>query len=308
MTDTEETITAREVLDGEWVNCWEALEIADQSLRRHAIQTPLPAGQILARMAATGYLPTISNDVNHSAPLPPDHVPHDELTEQQCDERHQAAMEEEQRKAEGKGKWQLVPITLWGSVFGFSGFEDRLVHFSGPDFKNSSIIAVYTKERLAHGAPLWEVGNDPGFHLEMARNILVYRDGLYAVDRYAAGRPDEGDKYSYNDLDLSRLKLPDVLPLQDRLSRLARHLDSEQSSGTSRGRPGGRNGEPIAALTIMLMGLDDRTLASYTADAAGAELQGYYAALGSPARSIDNCRKDAAGVLRQVKGARSITR
>jgi hypothetical protein len=193
-------------------------------------------------------------------------------------------------------------------MFGFSAVEGRRVHYVEPSFKGSSIVAVFTQEAFERNAPLWEVMSDPGYYMVMARNILVYKDGLYAVDRFAQGWPDEDDKYSYNNLDLSQLRLPDVLPLALVAKRLAPAAESiDQTNCNSRGRPGGKNGEPIAALTIKLMGSDEPTLASYTAEAAGAELQSFYATLGTPARGTENCRKDAAGVLRQVRGARGVS-
>jgi hypothetical protein len=195
-------------------------------------------------------------------------------------------------------------------MFDFCPVEGRRIHHVLPSFQKSSIVVVYTENEHSRFAPVWEVMSDPGYYMVMARNILVYKDGLYTFPRYAAGWPDDDDKYNYNNLDLSRLQLPTTLPLAEMKKRWCPpepESVEQPCNGNSRGRPGGKNGEPIAALTIKLMQTDESTLASYTAEAAGTELQGIYTMLGSPARGIENCRKDAAGVLRQVRGARKLS-
>ena len=299
-----EDLTPREVLDGDWVDCWEALKIADERLKDEAVYVTESTGQLLARMAASGYLPTISNEVSHTQPIPegePDVMAMTEAEQDEHFERKAKEVEEERKKA----KWQLVDPALWGSVFGYCSFENKRVHLSQPSFRKSSIIATYTVKKYERREPLWIVMNDPGFHLLMARNILVYKDGLYSTTRVASGFPDPDDLYDYSKLDLSNLNLPKLLPLSKRDREFAERKD-RLTKPASKGRPGGKNGEPIAVLTIKLMGLPEDQLQSYTAEAAGAELQDFFEMLGTPARNIDNCRKDAAGVLRQVRSARGL--
>lgn len=282
----------KQVLDGEWLTCWDALNEADKRLRRSGVRAPLATGEILARMAAAGYLPTISDQLFHTARIVADDG-------SVIEDHHDHPKE-----------WRLVRASLWGAMFGFCAFSDRHIAHQSMDWERGSFMAVFTKEKLESGHEGWELLNDPGFYILMARNVLVYRDGLYALERFIKHNCTDDDLYAYGDLDLSQVVIPDVLAnaqVRDdspELGEVGTSLDLPMKR--SRGRSGGKNGEPIAALTIKLMAMDDLALAACTADSAGAELQGIYAALGDHNRNFDNCSRDAAGILRAVRGARGI--
>lgn len=292
---SDEEMTGREVLDGTWVTGWEAIARVEEYLKRHAIFVPMATGEILARMAVSGYLPTITNEVSHSVPI--------------ADSPSKPEDDVETPRPRDKG-WRLVPATFWAATFGHCTIPDKHVQHAECDFKHGAGTAVFTTGKLEWNAKLHEVGNDGGFYLLMVRNILFYEDGLYAAGRFAQGHADEDDLYDYKALDLSRLNLPGELPLEARERQLARWSKEEAGldggAPRSSGRAGGKNGEPIASLTIKLMTLPMEELSRYTADAAGAELQQFFVMSGVGGRNADNCKKDAAGVLRAVRAARGV--
>lgn len=67
------------------------------------------------------------------------------------------------------------------------------------------------------------------------------------------------------------------------------------------GRPSGKHGEPIARITIRLIGQTDKQRAATTAASLANDLIDEYRALDLPPPSLDNAERDAAGILRAVR-------
>lgn len=71
------------------------------------------------------------------------------------------------------------------------------------------------------------------------------------------------------------------------------------------GRPAGKHGDAIAALTIRLSKLDDAALRRYTVASVASELEDEYSTLGETAPHVVNLKRFASGILRVLRTART---
>jgi hypothetical protein len=99
-----------------------------------------------------------------------------------------------------------------------------------------------------------------------------------------------------------RLASGDPIELKPKADRQTEPAPKQTNSG---GRPAGKDGEPIARVTLRLLNLSAEKLATYTHEALGSELIDEYKSLGLAPPSLDNAKRNAGGILRAVRSVRN---
>jgi hypothetical protein len=157
-----------------------------------------------------------------------------------------------------------------------------------------------------------------------ARAIVIMKDGERAVEipleAWADAQVDwmSGNLVSTDHRHRRAWRKIEAFALEvrrDQLERLFPHqADGSADTGTSspsasagrekRGRPSGRNGEPIAHVTIRLMNMEPGEFERHTATAVAEDLIEEYRKLALAPPNLSNAESDAAGILRAVRAAR----
>lgn len=165
---------------------------------------------------------------------------------------------------------------------------------------------IFEQPDISHGwdeglyLQLFESSEDDARHITIEKFWFFWSDILALAPRRASDDAEPSDLPS----DTLRPPLggagPQLVEGPSRQIAIAHDPSRDTHSRRGRGRPAGKNGEPIAMFVLRVQAEGVEAVNAYTDDALGAMLKEEYDRLRLPAPENTNAARDARGVLRAL--------